>query len=69
MTFIDLEKAHDKISREVMWHVLERKHIHKRYIGAIEDMYDDVIASVRTIKGETITCSITIGLHQGSILS
>lgn len=32
-------------------------------------MYDGVITSVRTTRGETSEFAITIGLHQGSALS
>lgn len=39
--------------REVIWHVLEKKHVHKQYIDVIKDKYDGLMASVRIIRGET----------------
>ena len=39
------------------------------YIDIIKDMYDGVVANVRTFGGITSNFSITIGLHQGSALS
>ena len=69
MVFIDLEKAHDRIPREVIWWVLEKKGVTKRYIELIKDMYDRAITIVKTMIGETSEFLITIGLHQGSTLS
>ena len=40
-----------------------------KYINIINDMYDGVVANVRTCGGITSNFSITIGLHQGSALS
>lgn len=49
--------------------VLQNKHVHKWYIDAIRDMYDGVVAILRTIEREANTFAITIGLHQGFVLS
>lgn len=38
MVFTDLEKADDRTPIEVIWHVLEKKRVHRRYIDAIKDM-------------------------------
>ena len=40
-----------------------------KYIDIIRDMYDGEVANVRTCGGITSDFSITIGLHQGSVLS
>ena len=40
-----------------------------KYIDIIKDMYDEVVANVRTCGGITSDFPITIGLHQGSALS
>lgn len=32
IVFIDLEKAYDRITKEVIRQVLEKKHVHKQYI-------------------------------------
>ncbi|KAL5195329.1 putative serine/threonine-protein kinase [Glycine soja] len=69
LIFIDLEKAYDRVPREILWKALEKKGVRVAYIRAIQDMYDRVSTSVRTQSGESDDFPITIGLHQGSTLS
>ena len=38
MVFIDLEKAYDKVPRDLIWWVLKKKGATKRYIEMIQDM-------------------------------
>jgi len=46
-----------------------KKGVSIKYIDIIKDMYDGVVANVKTCGGMTSDFSITIGLHQGSALS
>ena len=46
--FIDLEKAYDKLSRNVMWWALDKHKVPTKYIELIKDMYNNVVTSVRT---------------------
>jgi len=69
MVFIDLEKAYDKVPRNVMWWALLRHKVPTKYITLIKDMYNNVVTSVRTCDGDTNDFPINIGLHQGSALS
>lgn len=69
MVFIDLEKAYDKIPRNVMWWALDKHKVPTKYVTLIKDMYNNVETSVRTNDGDTDFFPIKIGLHQGSALS
>jgi hypothetical protein len=69
MVFIDLEKAYDKVPRNVMWWALQKHKVSSKYITLIKDMYDNVVTSVRTSDGDTNDFPITIVLHQRSALS
>jgi hypothetical protein len=68
MIFIDLEKAYDKVPRNVMWWALQKHKVSSKYITLIKDMYDNVVTSVQTSDGDTNDFPINIGLHQGSAL-
>jgi len=46
-----------------------KKRVPIKYIDIIKDMYDRVVANVRTCGGITSDFLIIIGLHQGSALS
>jgi hypothetical protein len=69
MIFIDLEKAYDKVPRNVMWWALQKHKVLSKYIILIKDIYDNVVTSVRTSDGDTNDFPINIGPHQGSALS
>jgi hypothetical protein len=69
MVFIDLEKAYDKIPRNIMWRALDNHKVPTKYVTLIKDMHDKVVTSVRTTDGDINVFSINIGLHQGSTLS
>jgi hypothetical protein len=69
MVFIDLEKAYDKVSRNVMWWSLLKHKVSIKYITLIKDMYDNVVTSVRTTDGDNNDFPINIRVHQGLALS
>ena len=63
IVFIDLEKAYDKVPRDLIWRALEKKCVTKRYIEMIQDMYSGAMTTVRTVVRETNSFPITVGLH------
>src|SRR6266540_6034374 len=65
MIFIDLEKAYDKIPRNIMWWTLEKHKVPTKYITLVKNMYHDVVS----FDGDIDDFPIKIGLHQGLTLS
>ena len=69
MVFVDLEKAYDRVARELIWYSIRRKGVPEAYINIIRDMYAGCNTSVMTSAGRTTEIEIEVGLHQGSALS
>jgi len=63
VVFIDLEKAYNKIPREVLWKCLEKKGVSPVYIQIIKDMHEGGRTSVRTPGGVINDFYIGMGLH------
>jgi Reverse transcriptase (RNA-dependent DNA polymerase) len=69
MIFIDLEKAYDKIPRNIKWWALKKKLVPIKYVTLIKDMYTNIVTCVRACDGVSDRFPIKIRLHQGSALS
>jgi len=46
LVYIDWEKAYDRVFREILRKVLEKKWVRTAYIRAIKDMYEGISTSV-----------------------
>jgi hypothetical protein len=43
MIFIDLEKAYDKVPRNIIWWANEMKRVPTKYVTLIKDIYTNVV--------------------------
>ena len=69
MVFVDLEKAYDRVLRDLIWWAMRKRSIPKGYVKMIEDMYRGTKTRVDTRCGRTEYFEVKVGLHQGSALS
>ena len=67
--FVDLEKAFDRVPREVIAWALRKKGIPEGMVQAVMALYVDSKSKVRTVAGTSEEFSIGVGVHQGSVLS
>jgi hypothetical protein len=69
MAFVDLEKAFDRVPREVLWWALRRLGVEGGMIRLIKAMYAGSTTAVK-VQGEgTESFEVRVGVHQGSVLS
>nr|GEU46359.1 hypothetical protein [Tanacetum cinerariifolium] len=69
IAFLDLEKAYDSVTRELVWRTLIDKGTPRRYLRVIRDMYEGAKTYVRTTVRNTKFFPVEVGLHQGSAIS
>ena len=53
MVFVDLEKAYDRVPRDLIWWCLRKKGVPEGYVTIIQDMYNDCDTLVSTRAGDT----------------
>ena len=69
MAFVDLEKAFDRVPREIVRWALRRLGVEEWLVTVIRAMYDGVTTAVRMKDGESGRFEVKVGVHQGSVLS
>ena len=68
VSFMDLEKAYDRVNREALWQVLRVYDVGGKLLNGIKSMYVNSLACVR-IKGSERECSrINSSVRQGCIM-
>ena len=69
LTFVDLEKAFDRVPREAIRWALRRQKVPERLIALVMALYSNARSRVRTLAGTSDEFGIGVGVHQGSALS
>ena len=69
MAFVDLEKAFDRVPREVVWWALRYLGVDEWIVSVIKAMYEDASTKVRMNRRESRAFNVEVGVHQGSVLS
>ncbi|MBJ3201398.1 hypothetical protein JGB54_23260, partial [Salmonella enterica subsp. enterica serovar Agona] len=67
--FVDLEKAFDRVPREVVKWALRKSGVDEWIVRAVMAMYANAQTVVRTTYGNSESFDVKVGLHQGSVLS
>lgn len=69
MAFVDLEKAFDRVLREVVWWALRSLGVEEWLVAVIRARYEGVTTEVRMKDGESNSFEVKVGVHRGSVLS
>jgi len=69
MCFVDLEKAFDRVHREVLWGVLREYGVPEPLIGAVRFLYDRCQSFVRISGSKLDVFLVRLGLRHGCPLS
>ena len=69
LTFVDLEKAYDRVPRDLVYWCLRRRGVPEKPVRLVEATYRGASTVVRTTHDRTNEFPIKVGLHQGSGLS
>ncbi len=67
--FVDIEKAFDRVPREVIAWALRRQMVPERLIKLVLALYENSTSKVKTSAVISEKFNIRVGVHQGSALS
>ena len=68
-TFADLEKAFDRVPRDVVRWALRQLDVEEWLVQTVIAMYQKAKTTVRTKQGSSEEFEVKVGVHQGSVLS
>lgn len=69
ITFVDLEKAFDRVPRKQMWQILSKRQTSEQLLNAIKSIYKTTTNYIRTGSERSKDFITTQGLRQGGALS
>ncbi len=69
LAFVDLEKAFDRVPRSVLWWSMRKLGVEEWVIKVVKTMYADAKSQVRVNSSLSDPINVTVGVHQGSVLS
>jgi len=67
--FVNLEKAFDRVPREVIRWAVHKLGVEEWLVSAVMSVYTGAKTVVRTACGNSISFEVKVGMHQGSALS
>ena len=67
--FVDLEKAFDRVPREVVRWALRKSGVEEWLVQAVMALFEGTSTVVRTGSGDSESFDVKVGVHQGSVLS
>ena len=67
--FVDLEKSFDRMPRAVFWWAMKKLGVEEWLIRAVMSMYDNAQSKVRVNNTYRNPINVSVGVHQGSVLS
>ena len=67
--FVDLEKAFDRVPRDVLWWALKSLGVEEWAVRVVQSMYSNARSRVRVNGQYSEEFDVKVGVHQGSVLS
>ena len=67
--FVDLEKAFDRMSRDVVWWASRKQGVEERLVKIIQLMYRNTRSHIKINGTFSDDFLVQVGIHEGSVLS
>ena len=62
MAFVDLEKAFDRVPREVVWWALRKLRVDEWLVRVIQAIYEGVSTAVKLVINFSLHCQVWLGM-------